>query len=394
MKKLCLVLALLMAVAALQAASMEMTSARLYKKQGEFEKALQYYDAELQKNPTNGEALFERGQLLGDITMSPANAALAKRLAGDANPQRVLIERMLSDFDKAKVNTNEKGAKKLNKQISEIILEDWNTFYVASVHEDSAKAYDKAVEQADMAILLMPNDWRAYGHKAQVLDRLDRRSEAMPVWEAACDHLHGSNWEQDKPKEYRQAMDIIRGRLLEGHFNAGDHAKTIQLADEILMTDAENGDAIQFKAFSLAQMASDTTRPRAERDSLRAVAIGFLAAARKQRSDYPPIVYTIGQFNLQSGDTAAAIASFEDYVKMDVPPIERRDAQFVLGVIYLEGGSFVNTEKARDTFKAITDQFPDDAPAWTNYGVALIRLGDNSGGKKAIEHAKSLGGSK
>jgi Flp pilus assembly protein TadD len=79
----------------------------------------------------------------------------------------------------------------------------------------------------------------------------------------------------------------------------------------------------------------------------------------------------------------------EYYLKME--PADQ-DALFIVGVIYLEGGTFVNTEKARDIFKALTEHHPENAAAWTNYGVSLIRLGDNAGGKAAIEKGKAVSG--
>lgn len=388
MKKTWFTLAILATVAVVFAGGMEMTSARLYKKQGEWLKSLQFYDTELQKNPTNGEAYFERGELLGEIAMDPGKSGLAQEIAGDAtNPQRALIERMLSDFDKSKANADDKTAKRLAKKMNEITAEVWNTFYVNAVRHDSMVAYDKALEQADMAILLMPHDWRAFGLKAQILDKLEKPAEALNAWQSAHRYLSQSDWGKEKPEEYGQAMDIIHGRLLEGYYNSGQYDKTIEFADEVLKTRPGNPDAIQFKAFSLAQMASDTARNAHERDSLRAVAVAALNSARKDRPDYPPIVYTIGQFNLQLGDTVAAVAAFEDYLKLEP---KDRDALFILGVIYLEGGSFINTEKARDKFKKITENDPDDGTAWINYGVALIRLGDNENGRKAIEKGKTL----
>jgi len=63
-----------------------------------------------------------------------------------------------------------------------------------------------------------------------------------------------------------------------------------------------------------------------------------------------------------------------------------------MGVLYLEGGSHINTAKARDTFARIVELYPDHGPSWINYGIALIRLKDNVKGKEAIEKGKALGG--
>jgi Tfp pilus assembly protein PilF len=295
------------------------------------------------------------------------------------------------------------------------INEAWYSLYVSAVHLDSVEQFDKSLQQADLAILLKPDDWRAYGLKGQVLDRkiskladeAGQSSEpaaerdslqhlagqstkaALQAWADAHEHLGRSDWAKDKPEDYKQAMQIIRGRLLEGYYNAHDYPKTIHFADEVLKDDKQNTDAIQFKAFAFAQMASDTAYSASQRDSLKRIAVEALNAARAERKDYPPIIYTIGQFNLQLGDTTAALSAFDDYLKLEP---EDRDARFIMGVIYLEGGSFVNPEKARDTFKALTEHHPEDSAAWINYGVALIRLGQQEEGKKAIEEGKRLAG--
>ena len=99
------------------------------------------------------------------------------------------------------------------------------------------------------------------------------------------------------------------------------------------------------------------------------------------------ILYTIAQFNLQLGDTAKTIQAMTE--SLTVKP-DDKDALFLLGVLYLEGGSFTNTEKARDTFKHLTEIDPENAAAWTNYGVALIRLGKTEEGRKMVDKAKTI----
>jgi Flp pilus assembly protein TadD len=68
-----------------------------------------------------------------------------------------------------------------------------------------------------------------------------------------------------------------------------------------------------------------------------------------------------------------------------------KDILFVLGVLYLEGGSHTDNAKARDTFKKLTEVDPNDGPAWINYGVAMTRLGNTQDGVAAIKKGKALG---
>ncbi|MBK6766852.1 MAG: tetratricopeptide repeat protein [bacterium] len=58
---------------------MELTSAKIYKKQGEFAKALEFYDQAVAKDPSDPEALFERGELLGEIAMNEMHWVCARR---------------------------------------------------------------------------------------------------------------------------------------------------------------------------------------------------------------------------------------------------------------------------------------------------------------------------
>ena len=122
---------------------------------------------------------------------------------------------------------------------------------------------------------------------------------------------------------------------------------------------------------------------------MRREAVQALDAAQKSRPDYSPIIYTKGQFCLQLGDTACAMQEFTNYLELEP---QDRDALLIVGVIYLEGGSFVNTKKACDTFKALTEYHPEDGAGWINYGIATIRLGDNENGRKYIEKGKQLSG--
>ena len=390
MKKFWMALAVFIMAGAVLAGSMEMTSARLYRKQGELLKSLDFYNTELEKNPTNLEALYERAEMLGEIAADSSKMDLHKQIAGDVNkPQRALFERVIAEFDKVKAGSDEKYVKKVSKKIDEFINYHWAKFYGAAAGNDTLKAYDLALEQLEMATLLKPREWSTYGLQAQIYEKMEQTDKALASWEEAEEYLDQSDISKKKPDDYKVYSEIIHARLLEGYYNSGRYREAIKYADEMSKADPSNADAVQFKAFSLAQLAADTSLSPAQQDSLRAIAVGALEEAQKARPDYPPIIYTKGQFYLQLNDTTNALKAFEDYLALD--PADR-DARFVVGVIYLEGGSFVNTEKARDTFKTLTEHHPEHGPAWINYGIATIRLGDTANGKKYLEKGKELSG--
>ena len=406
MKRPVVIAALLIAAGLALAAAMELTSARLYKKQGEWLKSLQFYDEAIRKDPGLLEAYFERGELLKDIATDPAKAGLVQHIVSDKpNPQLELYDRMLADFREAqtaRTAKDESTAKKLKKKI-EVILQDlWAHFYSQAVQNDSSYTravaasletpdprtfLQAAIENLDMAIRLQPAKWNAYGLKAQILGKMDDRRASAENWCLALEKIEASDMAKDDAQAYRQAIEVIRANLLEQYYSMDQYDDAIRLADEILRVEPENADAVQFKAFSLARKASDTTLTEEQRNAMRTQAITALQSARTSRPDEPVILYYIGQFHLQLADTAQAVQAFQDYLKLDDAD---REVRFALGVIYLEGGSFANTAKARDEFAHLVAIDSTDVASWINYGIALIRLGDNVKGKQAIEKGKAL----
>jgi len=408
MKRTWVVAVLLISAGMALAAATELTSARLYRKQGEWLKSLQFYDEALRKDTTLLEAYFERGELLKDIAADPSKAGLAKQIAGEKpNPQFELYERMLADFREAQTARTPKDesiVKKLTKKIEAILQDRWAYFYFQAVQNDSSYTraaaagvetsdprtfLHAALENLDMAVKMQPGKWNAYGLKAQICGKMEDRRSAAENWRLAMEKIVASDMARDDPQAYRQALDVIRANLLEQYYGMDQYDDAIGLAEEILHAEPENVDAIQFKAFSLARKASDTTLTEEQRNAMKNQAISALQSARTARPDEPVILYYIGQFHLQLGDTAQAVQAFDDYLKID----ERdREVRFALGVIYLEGGTFANNNKARDEFARLVEMDSTDGASWINYGITLIRNGDNVKGKGAIEKGKALRG--
>lgn len=401
-----MVIAAVMAIAGALFAGMELSSARLYRKQGEWLKSLEFYNQALEKEPDNLAAYFERGELYKDIAADPAKAGMAKEIAGDApDAAAELYDRMLADFRNAQTphsDKDEKDAKKITKDVNKILQERWNHFYFQAVQFDSvfsarmaagetaeaaAPSANQALRELDLAIKVQPEKWNAFGLKAQIFGRLGDRAAALDNWTLARQTIEKSDMRKKEPDDYDQAIAVIFGNLLENNYNLDRYPETVHIADEILKQNPESVDAVQFKAFALAQMATDDSLTKAQSDSMKQVAIDALEFARKVRPDDPIIAFYIGQFNLQLQDTAAAISAFEDLLKIDSTD---REVLFALGVIHLEGGSYVDTRKALDLFRRITELDSNHAGGWINYGIALIRLGDNEAGRAAIEKGRAL----
>jgi tetratricopeptide (TPR) repeat protein len=400
-------IALLLALTALHLtvyAGVDLTSARLYKKQGELLKSAEYFNKAAAAEPDNLEVYFERGALLGDLAGNPNLADIAKQVAGDVpDVAKELYTRMVADFKRAqevKTPDDEKTLKKFKKKLDEYANQKWNDFYFSAVAIDSpytrksaaeladtAKAQLKvALDKLDFAIMILPAKWNAHGQKAQVLEKLEQIAAANDCWVDALRLIQESDMPKKDAENYHQAVKVIRQHLLQNNYDLSHYTETVRIADEILAKDPESMDAVQYKAFALARLSVDTTKSDAERTEFKKQAVTALDNARKKTDD-PVILYYMGQFHLQLGDTASALTAFGDYLKLEK---NDKDVLFAMGVIYLEGGTFTSLEKARDTFKQVTEVAPEFAAGWINYGVALIRLGNNAEGRKAVEKGKSL----
>ncbi|RPH95341.1 hypothetical protein EHM69_04700 [candidate division KSB1 bacterium] len=405
MKRTLIIVAITIIASTVFAAAMELTSARLYKKQGELLKSYQFYTEALRKEPGSLDAYFERGQLVSEIAADSTKADIAKQIAGDKpNPQLALYDLMLADFQEAttpRTSADESAVKKLRKKIDEILQERWTYFYFLGVQNDSSYMKAKtenvqdpdpglllsaALASLDMAIKILPDRWNAYGLEAQIYGKLGDRKKAADYWQLALTKIDASDMKKKEAENYATAIDVIHGNLLENYYNLDRFPETIELADAILAKDSLSMDAIQFKAFALARMASDTALTAEQRTAMKNEAITALNRAKAGSND-PVIIYYIGQFHLQLADTAAALASFKEYLKLDD---KDREVRFAIGVIYLEGGSYINTELARDEYARLTELYPDDGAAWINYGIALIRLNNNVHGKEAVEIGTAL----
>jgi tetratricopeptide (TPR) repeat protein len=403
-----LIFLIVLAVAGLAFASMELSSARLYRKQGEWLKSLQFYDQAAQIEKENPEVYFERGQLYCDIARDTSKVDMARQIAGsDPNPERVLYTRMLADFKTALTPTDKSDQgllKKLKKKVDSILDERWMHFYADAVGEDTMYTYvskeskdsieiakhrylPKGLLALDYAIMMLPDKWNAYGMKAQIYTKLDSTRLSAENWGFAIQKIESAEKAQRESEDYKNGLAIALEALMVDYYNLGKPDSVMKYADRVLAQEPLNINAIELRANILAQKAADTTLTKAERDSLKMTAITALKKAANADTANADIDYTLGQFYLELGDTTQTVAAFQDVLRKNP---KDHDVKFALGVLYLEGGSFVNTDKARETFQQLTEANPEDGPSWINYGVALIRLGKNVEGKEAVERGQAI----
>jgi hypothetical protein len=121
-------------------AGADLTSARIYRNQGDLAKAISFFNQEIEKAPDSYAAIFERGEVYGMVAMDPSKKGVLRDMAGDAaDPQQELLKKMLADFnvlrnlqDESQKDKNKKSLKKIDS----ILREYWTEFYNGAVEAD------------------------------------------------------------------------------------------------------------------------------------------------------------------------------------------------------------------------------------------------------------------
>ncbi|MFH1011299.1 MAG: tetratricopeptide repeat protein [bacterium] len=418
-------------------AGMELTSARVYRKQGEFQKALEWYDKAVASDPRSVVAHFERGDLLGQMA--------------DEQKKPELFLEMRKSFD-AVLNLAEdepKQVKKYRPKITELVEKYWIFQYNEAVERfrlaDKDSALDAAAGQLAgetwatleaaqrdslrkvakrdywkqsqdilvIALAILPDRWENFA-------LLQNIQSQMGDWTAAEISLRQAIEKHARPKEaaekksaigqteseWRRAHLEMLGNLAQISYELKKHQQVVEVCNQILAMDPQNLLAIKLIAFSYNLLGN---REKAVADSLKAMAaqpdttdllynaarlyfqkaIDVYQKAMAAQPDNTDLLYNAARLYLQMEDTAKAVKCLTDFLAIDPTDFE---VVFQLGVIYLEGGSFADNNKAKELFGNATKHFPNNPVIWTNYGVALIRTGETEEGRKAIEKAKALKG--
>jgi tetratricopeptide (TPR) repeat protein len=448
----------------------DLTAARIYRNQGDLAKAIQFYGQEIEKNPKSYIAIFERGKVYGMVAMDRTKKGVQRDLAGESdNPQKSVLQMMVTDFDAVRGYTEKKARKKV-KPMNGIINDNWAKFYNDAVEadkkhaesiafldslivagdtlrtEDGAEsltpfdsistknhAYEaKALGAVDIAMVLKPGEWNPLALKAQIIERTGQIASATEAWTVAKAAIEASDLSTKNKEEFTTSWRIIQLHRLQNNYSSDNNPGALEVANQILENCSEEGyewsgfiettvdgqvidsfvsvemtdlpeacqDALIFKAFSLTNMVNDppdyewsgeveteiktttdnettesedstqvwedTEERKSER---RKEAIIALRAAFDVTPDDSAILFYLGQFYLDGGDTTNALEWWNSYIEIDT---EEYDVLFQVGYLYLKGGSFKDVKRAEEMFQLLVDRFPNECDAWINLGVAQI----------------------
>lgn len=356
------------------AQSVEMNSAKLYKKQGEFDKAIEWFEKAVEKKPENAEAHYLLGDLYG----------MKGRIAD-----------MVREFD-ASVSYSKKYEKDIKISRDKYFRESFKV----GVDAANAGDYMKALEAFNNALVIEPKQVDTYKNLVFVYSRLDSIPGMMQVYEELLkvdpnDHetylalasLHSRRQEYDKTiallrKATEVAPDSAKPRII-GEIGItydlmgkGDEAmKTYQ---EALKMSPGNKDLL----FNLGRLYF-------MRDDYANAVKQFTEVWKSNPEDFE-VNYQVGASYLKIGERIDKKAREieEELISAKTAPKAVKDAK----------NARIDSlrQVAGENFKAALPYLlraviikPDQPSAWNNLGVGYMRNGQTENSREAFNIADS-----
>ncbi len=303
-----------------QCASTELTSAKLYIQQKNWDKAIETLNTEVEKNPQSDEGYF----LLGTVYSEQDN-----------------IDKMIDSFDKSLAISN-----KFEKNIEEYKAFQWANNFNRGVSlfqrgnkvtdKDSAKMYfDMAIEAYKNAIELEPDSAETYRNLAFVHLTTQQAEESIEPLKKLIEIEQA-----EEGYQYLGEVYYTLGINLMNDFNlnknAQDSIKSMEYYNNAIVT-LEEG-LQKYPENSEMQVARTSAYIGAGRID-EAIASSKLLVEKKP--DDKIYRYNYGVLLLNSGKYAEAETQLKEALKIDP---EYENAIYNLGVTYVKWGTAINKE--------------------------------------------------
>lgn len=303
-----------------QCASTELTSAKLYIQQKNWDKAIETLNTEVAKNPQSDEGYF----LLGTVYSEQDN-----------------IDKMMESFDKSLAISN-----KFEKNIEEYKAFQWANNFNRGVSlfqrgnkatdEDSSKMYfDMAIDAYDKAIMLEPDSAETYRNLAFVYLTTGKTEESVEPLKKLVEIEQAEEGYQYLGEVYYTLGTNIMNDF---KFNANtqDSVKAMDYYDKAIVT-LEEG-LKKYPENSEMQVARTSAYIGAGRIAEAIAASKLLVEKEPDNKIYH---YNYGVLLLNSEKYPEAEAQLLEALKIDP---EYENAIYNLGVTYVKWGTAMNKE--------------------------------------------------
>ena len=365
-----------------QCASTELTSARLYIQQKNYERALEVLQEDVSKNPKSDEGYFLLGVVYGEMN--------------DMN-------KMVESFDKSLSISG-----KFTKEISEYRISHWSTYFNRGVSDykkgteteniDSSKIYfNSSIENYKTAIMLEPDSANNYRNIAYAyLTAGDLDASVDPLKKLI---------ELEKPEDGYQYLGEIYSTL--GANKMIEYQNTKNTQDSI--------DAINYFNLGISVLNEGKQKFPANADISASLTQSYIGAGRidealqearvsvaadPQNKDYK---YNYGVLLLNTNEFAEAENQFLQALEID-PEFE--NANYNLAVTYVKWGAEINRvaeekgvmteediekyQKALPYLEGVVEADPENVQMWELIGKVYTVLGMTEDAEKAFGKADAL----
>ena len=375
-------LLLMISLSAFQCSSTEMTSAKLYIQQKNYDKAIEALKREVEKNPKSDEGWYYLGYLYGE--------------KGE-------FKLMMEDFNKSLAISN-----KFEKNITDFKRSYWASSFNKGVSyfnkatkvtaEDSVRAYyDKAIESFENAVLIEPDSADTYKNLSFAYLQAKQEEKAASTLQKLLDI-------KKSPDTYRLLGEIYTTEgtnLLSQYKTSNDsqdsvaamekYNKAISVLEEGKKSYPDDEDILNY--LSNAYIAANKTD----------VAMETFKASVEKNPNNQYTRYNYGTLLLQAGDYEKAEDQFKKAI--DIDP-NYSNAIYNLAVTYVKWGTGLRVkadeagvenpeyknkyELALPLLKKVLELKPDDAQIWETIAKVYAVLGMNDQSKEAFDKADQL----
>ena len=353
----------------LYAQSVEMNSAKLYKRQGETDKAIEWFEKAVAKKPDNPESRFLLGELYGE----------KGRLA-----------EMIREFDASLAKS-----KKYEKEIMALRQKYFAESFNGGVKAANETNYPEALKAFMNARLFEPNNLDSYRNLAFVYLRMDSLDAVLRVYQQVLTikpddyetyvtmaSLVNQRKEYERSAEYLQkavavAPDSAKPRIIGElgiiYDTMGKGEQAMTMYQDALKMSPGNKDLL-FNLGRLFLMRDDYPN-----------AIAQLTEVLKQNPEDFEVNYNVGLSYLKIGE------------RLDKKSRELEDAAMTakkkpntVRIDSLKQASTAQFKAAMPFLLKAVEVKPEQGSAWHNLGVGYMRTGDTEKAKDAFAKAEAL----
>ncbi len=297
--------------------------------QNDVNRAQEQLEIALADNPNDFEAHYMMGQVYARKKMYPE---------------------MLAEFDKSlAVKT------KYKTKIDSIKNKHFFNLYNGAVNYFNNNKLDRAIKDLKMAVLITPDDQQGWALLGKSHVRNEKTAEAIVALEKAT--------------EFDPNFEAITDRilLLQLYYEEDRFEEALSAATEVLRYDDANIDAVKIAAFCYNALDQ------------KEKALEYYENLLKDQPDDADLVFNLGLLYEQMERYDEAIQLFERAFELNPTDLE---AILHCAQVYLEVKE--DNLKALECYEKALEIQPDNPGVLNNYGIALIRAGEQTDDQSLI----------